>query len=267
MAPPGAAVNEPEAAAPERKAVEEAVPRKIIYTAQVELLVEGLEQAEEQLMRFVKEQGGYVARSEVQSSPGWQRTGTWTVRVPVDHFDAFMAAVAQLGELRRSKTDSDDITDRYYDLRARIKNKGQEEERLLEHLKKSTGSLKDILTVEDHLSRVRGEIEQMQGQLQRWDKETQLATVTVVLHDRKGYVPPTNPAFTTTIGRTFGASLDALAGFGKVVVLTVVAVAPWAVVLAVLGVPVGLTLRRRARRLGAQTPPAPLPTATLREGQ
>jgi hypothetical protein len=145
----------------------------------------------------------------------------------------------------------------YYDLRARINNKRQEEECLLEHLKKSTGSLKDILAVEENLSRVRGEIERMQGHLQRWDKETQLATVTVVLHDRKGYVPPTNPAFGTTVGRTFAASLDALAEFGKMVVLTLVAVTPWAVVLAVPAVPVWLALRRRARRPQAQNAPAP----------
>src|SRR5919198_1176155 len=81
--------------APAGKPGAEAVTRKIIYTAQVELVVEGLDQAEQQLLQFVKEQGGYVARSEVQGSPGWPRSGTWTVRVPVDHFNAFMGAIAR----------------------------------------------------------------------------------------------------------------------------------------------------------------------------
>src|SRR5205814_1170549 len=117
-------------------------------------------------------------------------------------------------------------------------------------------SLKDILAVEENLSRVRGEIEQMQGQLQRWDKETELATVTVVLYDRKDYVPPTNPAFGTSISRTFAASLGALAEFGKLVVLAVVAVTPWAPVLTVVAVPLWLALRRRARRLRVPNAPA-----------
>jgi hypothetical protein len=256
MAPQAGAVKEAPQAAPAGQPAAEAVPRKIIYTAQADLVVEDLDEAEQQLMRFVKEQGGYVARSEVQGSPGWPRTGSWTVRVPVDHFNAFTAAVAALGELRHGKTDSDDITDRYYDLGARIKNKRQEEEQLLEHLKKSTGSLKDILAVEENLSRVRGEIEQMQGQLQRWDKETALATVTVVLHDRKGYVPPTSPAFGTSIGRTFTASLDALGEFFRLVILAVVAVTPWALVLGVVAVPVWLARRRYARRPRAGNAPA-----------
>ena len=40
-----------------------------------------------------------------------------------------------------------------------------EEERLLKHLTDSTGKLEDILAVEKELSRVRTEVEQMQGQM------------------------------------------------------------------------------------------------------
>src|SRR5260370_38679568 len=103
-------------------------PRKTIYTAQVELIVEDLAKGEEELKRLIQEQKAYVAESEMRGSPGAPRSGSWTVRVPVDRFDAFMAAIAQIGELRHSRTDSDDITDRYYDLQAHLKNTEGEEE-------------------------------------------------------------------------------------------------------------------------------------------
>jgi hypothetical protein len=163
----------------------------------------------------------------MQTTPGVPRDGHWTVRIPVAHFDAFMAAVAGLGEVQTRQTDSDDITDNYYDLAARLKNKQREEERLLELLKKNTANLQEILTVEENLSRVRAQIEQMQGQLQRWDKETELATVMLTLNESKSYVPTAPPAYSTTIGQTFYGSLDALVSFGKALFLIGVALVPW----------------------------------------
>jgi len=228
-------------------------PRKIIFTAYIELLVDRLDQAEQQLRQLLKAQDGYIAQSRVTGLPGEPRSGSWTLRVPVARFQSLRDALLGLGEMRENKVDSSDITDEYYDLTARIKNKQQEENRLLELLKKTTANLKDILTVEEHLTRVRGDIEQMQGQLQRWEKETALATLTVVLHDRKDYVPPTKPAFGTTIGRTFSRSVDNLIAFGQNVTLVAVAVSPWLPLLVVVAVPLWW-LWRRARRTPAAPP-------------
>ena len=74
-----------------------------------------------------------------------------------------------------------------------------------------------------------------------------LTTVTITVNERKGYVPPTEPAFTTTIGRTFNDSLGALVGLGKGLVLFFAALTPWLPILLALGV-VGWLLVRRARR-------------------
>ena len=86
---------------------------------------------------------------------------------------------------QKNTTDSQDVTEEYYDVEARIKNKRVEEERLLKHLEQSTGKLEDILKVEKEISRVRGEIERQQGRLQYLDKLSALTTVTITLHERK----------------------------------------------------------------------------------
>lgn len=224
---------------------EAAIPRKLIYNAQVTLTVESFDKAEPQVAHLVHDVKGYVAKSEVSGSPGSPRTGSWTIRVPVAKFDEFMDAIAKLGELQRRKTDSEDITDRYFDLQARLKNKQEQENRLREHLKKSTGNLKEILEVEEQLNRVRGEIEVQQGQLQRWDKLVELATVTLTVYERKDYVPATSPTFSTSIGRTFSGSVHLLVEVGKGLCLVVVALVPW---LPVLAVPV-LAIWIFARRL------------------
>jgi hypothetical protein len=255
----------PQAPGQAQPAKPEPVSRKIIYTASVEITVEKFEAAEQELLQLVKAQdGAYIAKSDVRGSPGTPRSGTWTIRVPVAGFEAFKQAVAGLGELQRNQTDSQDVTDEYYDLGARIKNKQVEEERLLKHLEKSTGKLEDILAVEKELTRVRGEIERYQGRRQYLEKLSALTTVTVTIHERKNYVPsePKAPAFGTTVSRTFESSLDLLTAFGKGLVLVTVALVPWLVLLAILAVPAALWWRRRRRRAPPVVQPIPqLPPA------
>jgi hypothetical protein len=229
---------------------EKPVERKLIYTAQIDLVVDDFDTAREEMLALVKESGGYVANSDQPSTVGTPRRGTWTVRVPAARFDDFLAAVSRLGELRHSATNSNDITDAYYDLQAHIKNDETREEglRKLYQSKAATGKLEDLLAIDRELSAVRGRIDAQKGQLQRWDKEVALSTVTVTLQDRRGYVPPVQASFGSSVGQTFSASVDALVAAGKFLVLAVVALAPWLLVLAVVSAPVWYWFRRRRPR-------------------
>jgi hypothetical protein len=226
----------------------QAAPRKIIYNAQVDLVVESVSATEKDLLELVKSNGGYLSETEMNSHPRSPRSATWKVRVPVDTFDTFLASVTRLGELTRNHLDSQDVTQEYYDLEARIANKQQEEKRLLKHLADSTGKLEDILAVEKELSRVRGEIEQGQGRLRYLTNQTALSTITINATEVQGYKPPVSPTFVTTIGRTFHESLSALLSFGKTLVLVAVALVPWVPVIAIVAVPFLWLARRRRTR-------------------
>lgn len=229
--------------------------RKIIYTARLEVVVEDIDTAETSLHELLQTYDGYVARSERTGMPGSTRHGSWTLRIPVARFDTAMEDLGKLGEVRRSTLDSDDITDRYFDLQAEMTNLEAREKALRKlYEEKIAGSkLSDLIEVDRELTAVRGQINQRKGQLQRWDKETAFATIHLDFYDRRGYVPPTAPVFTTTIGRTFEGSIALLVNTGKAIVLIGVALAPWLAVLVVAVVPLALLLRRR------RSPPPPLP--------
>jgi hypothetical protein len=229
------------------------VARKIIYTADLVVIVEDFASAEKDVTKLVKAHHGFVAQSDISSSPGAPRSGRWRARVPVTGFEAFRAAIAALGEVEKNSSEAEDVTDKFYDLQKRIKNKLKEEERLLEHLQKSTGKLAEILQVEKELSRVREEAELMQGQQERLANLSSLTTINVALHERNSYVPAEAAGFDTRIGRTFEGSVNALAACGRAVVLSAVAVAPWLALLAVPGVP-ALVLYRRRRALPVASP-------------
>lgn len=229
------------------------IERRIIYNATVALIVENLSAVELELTRLVRSHGAFVSQNDVSGAPGQPRSGNWTIRVPVSRFDAFIAAVKTLGENQSVHLDSQDVTEEYVDIEARLANKRVEERRLIRHLEASTARLTDILAVEREISRVRSEIEQMEGRRRYLQDQTSLTTITVTLTEVQGYVPEERATFTAQMGRTFGQSFTALREFAQAIILAVVAMAPWLLVLALLGVPAWWMLRRRS---AAPEPPA-----------
>lgn len=237
-----------------RKEAEAAEPeRKIIYTGKISLVVEDFDKAETLLTGLLKEHGGYVATSAVNAQPHQARSGNWTVRVPVAHSDDFRKEIAKLGELRSSTLDSRDVTDEYHDTKNTIKNLEARQEKLREMYKdkKLVAGLQQVLELDRELTSVSTQIDVRKGQVQRWDKETAYATYTVTIYDRRGYVPPESPEFTTTIGRTWSGSVDGLISFGRGIVLVVVALTPWLPVIALIVVPAFLLIRRGLRGIAA----------------
>jgi Domain of unknown function (DUF4349) len=237
-------------------------PRKIVYNATLTLVVESLAAFEQPFLKLVNDSGGYVSQSDRTSNTDTKGRSTLTVRLPVEKFEPFLTAVGRMGELQHSHVDSQDVTQEFYDLEARIANKQEEEKRLLKHLNESTGKLEDILAVEREVTRVRGEVEQMQGRLRYLANVSALSTVTVTASEVSNFVPPIQPTFAGQIRRTFNDSLDTLVGFGKAVILIAVAVAPWLPVILVVGL-VLLWLVKKSYitlgRPGFTSPRAPVP--------
>ena len=201
--------------------------RVIIYTATVDLVVENLTLGQNKLTQLVKANGGYIAETNVGGESGAQRTGSWKVRVPVEKYEAFMAGAQRLGELQSINSSSQDVTAEFYDVSARIKNKRVEEQRLQELLRRATGKLTEVLQVEKELSRVRGEIEQLQGRIRVLSDLSSLTTVTISMREIKDYVPPAPPTFATEVARQFSGSIAVMKGLGKGLVLLGAALLPW----------------------------------------
>jgi hypothetical protein len=243
---PPAGVAKSDAAVPPQSGIS----RKIIYRAQVDLVAEDFAGIPAQVTSLATQFGGFVANSRLTSLPGTARSGTWTIRVPVDQYEPCLAAARKLGEVRNVSSNSRDVTEEYYDLEARIRNKKQEEDRLLKLLATATGKLEEVLSVERELSRVRGEIEQMEGRKRVLTDLAALSTIQLSIEEIKGYVPEEGADYRTRVRRAFDTSVRALFTAGTELSIFAVVLAPWAAVLAVPAILVLLVLAawRRARR-------------------
>jgi len=235
--------------------------RKIIYTGQIDLVTENLGVFETKLRQLIVLRKAYIADSDRSGSAGASLHGMWKIRVPVDGYDEFVRGAVSLGELVSLKANSQDVSEEFFDLEARQVAKKVEEERLLKHLTESTGKLDEILAVERELSRVRTEIERMQGRLRALANLTSLATVTITASEIKGYVPPQAPTFGTRIARSFFGSLDSLREFGEAVAIFIVAIIPWLPLillgLGILYVVARRLLTRLSRVVLMDVPPPP----------
>jgi hypothetical protein len=206
-----------------------AVSRKIIYDAQVDLVVESVDPIAKKVSSLVQDVRGYIAEQNVTGSPGSQRSMRWRFRIPVDQFDSFVNSIVALGELERNNRTSQDITEQYYDIEARIKNKKLEEQTLNKILQERTGKLEDVLKIEIELSRVRGEIEQLEGKIRVLENLSSLATLTLNVREREKYAPapPVVADFPTQIARAWDASMLGLVNMAKSLVLWAVSWAIW----------------------------------------
>jgi hypothetical protein len=226
----------------------QSVPRKIIYTAGVDLLVGDVAEASTKLSGLVQQFNGLVAQSEIKSDRGTPRAADWRVRVPVDRFEDFIHQVVALGEPTKNRTDSDDITDKFFDFQVRIANKKVQVERLQKIIKEQTGKVSEILEAERELGRVTTELEELEGTLKLWENQTSLATVNITMLERTRYIPPESPTFAASVSRTFKGSVDSLVSFLQNVALGIVAFAPWTPVAALFALPFWFLLRRTKAR-------------------
>jgi hypothetical protein len=224
-----------------------ATSRQIIYRATLVLHVQNFADTERKIATLVKTSGGFVAQFREDRPYGSQRGGHWTVRIPVDRFQPFVDEVGQLGVAESREVQSEDVTEEYVDLTARLKNKQQLETRLLELVAKRSDEIKDVIALEAELSRVREEIERMQGRLRYLNDRVQLTTVDITAYERLDYRPPES-TFSGRVAQTLAVSLDNLKLVGEGLLLVIVAVAPWLAVLAIAMLPTIWLLRRLLRR-------------------
>ncbi len=165
------------------------VQRKVISIATVSLEVESVETAVGQVRDIAGRLGGFV--EQLSSSGGSESPfAELTVRVPQPQFEPALTRIEALGEVQSRELGSEDVTEQFIDLSARLRTSRREEQSLLALLERSS-SVTEILTVERELTRVRSDIERAQGQLTFLERQVDLATIRVVLFP-PGTLP-TNP--------------------------------------------------------------------------
>ena len=194
------------------------VSRKIVRQAELELEVSAPGTTQTAIERLAEQHGGYVvsAARDTDHDTAVDVRVTLVVRVPQAELTTTIAEVKRLGRgIGSEHITSDDVTDEYIDLTARISSQQKLEEQYLEILKRAT-TVKDAMDVQKELAEVRTEIERLQGRQQLLDKESAFSTLTVHLNTAVPQIAVSTTTFGGTVRRAWsdalGLSADLISG-------------------------------------------------------
>ncbi len=153
--------------------------RQVISQASASIEVEDVPAAVDQVRAIAESLGGFVGQLSSSGGPERQQS-TMTIRVPQLEFFATLERIKSLGKVRSENVGSEDVTEQFIDLEARLQSAQRQEESLLSLLGRAE-NVNEILTIERELSRVRSDLERYQGQLNFLERRVDLATIVVSL--------------------------------------------------------------------------------------
>jgi hypothetical protein len=193
----------------------------IARTASLALVVKNFEGVEAAVKAVVARHSGYIGELSTSTPPDAAKTFSATLRVPSAQLEPALAELKQLGRADQESQAGEEVTKQYVDLAARLKNSRATEERLLGVLRNNTGKVKDVLEVENEISRVRGEIEEMEADQRALQSRIDFATITLSVTEE--YKASLNSAPSSTGTRLHNAFV---AGYHSVVE-NVIGLAAW----------------------------------------
>lgn len=250
--------------------LEVAQDRKVIRQAQLELEADDTRAAFDRIVALAQTAGGFVADATVHPVEGDDDhpTVSMTLRIPASELTATMTAIkGSVNKVVSESQGAQDVTAQYIDLEARLTNLEALEVELrallTEVRQQPEADPEKLLRVFNEISTVRGEIEQIQGQLNYLDDVVDLATLSIGLTPTPAVVPIVEDTW-----EPVEVARDAL----RSLVSGLQGVADWAInfalytlpmLLLVLGIPglIGFVgYRQWRKRRPPATPSAPVPS-------
>jgi hypothetical protein len=150
---------------------------KIVRTGSLALQVKELDKAVATAQDKIRGLGGYVGASR-QTNDGDRSIATITYRIPSDRWEEAVTGLRGLGTLLDEQTDAVEVTGQLIDLGARINNL-RASETALQAISRQATKIADVLEVQNRLSEVRGQIEQLEAQRAHLSDQASFGTLAV----------------------------------------------------------------------------------------
>lgn len=158
------------------KAEPSSATRLFVRTASIDVAVASVQQAAEEAVRFTEQAGGYIHDSSMTKDG----RGTFDLRIPAAQLDAVLGQLATLGEEKSRRVSTEDVTDQVTDLDAELANKRALRDRLRDLLARAK-DVKDVLAVENELTRVQTDIDSLEARLKKMRDDVAFSSVSLTL--------------------------------------------------------------------------------------
>lgn len=187
--------------------------RMIIRSGIMSLEIDKFEDTEAKIKETANRYNGYITNTTSNLNASNKRSGTITVRVQADKFDAMLGELSKLGKVMNQNISGKDVTEEFMDAEARMKTQQELESRLLKLLAEKTASLTSVVEVEQKLANVRENIEKTQGRMRFLKDQSSYSTLTVSVYEPSMLNTSTGGGFFYELGQSVKKGLE---GFTKV---------------------------------------------------
>ena len=222
--------------------------RDVVRYGSLSLEVEDADDALERVTAIAERVGGYITSSS-RSGEGENLYLSATLRVPVAEFSSVMAALRDEGEILYEDIGSYEVTLAVLDLEARLENLRASEDAFLALLDRAE-SVADVVAVQSELSRIQGDIESYEAQLNGMKDQVEMASITVSLS------LPVSPVEVATgefdLAYELSNALANLINVGRAVIVALINILVIGAPIALLGGLFGSLIGRAARMLASR---------------
>ena len=237
--------------------------RKLARRADISVTVPDVDAAAAKVRVIAASAKGLVVAEAISSEPDDPALGgfsTITISVPADELDATLDRLAELGKVHSRTASTDDVTAQFVDTESRLKTMQASVARVRALMSQAT-KLSEIVALEGELTRRQADLEATETQLAALDDAVALAPVEMRLSTDDKVLEKKDDDTGFLAGLTAGWT--AFTGSVTVLLTAIGAVLPFAVVAALVLVPLAVWLRRRtsSTSLPAQAAVQPPPAA------
>ena len=170
--------------------------RKIVKTVNLNTETKKFDESIEWFKSYVASFNGIIDSSYIDSgninNKNYRKNANFNVRIPAEKLDSFLDKIGGNLNVTFRQENISDITEEYSDTESRLKSLKIEEESLNAMLKKAK-TVEEMIKVEDKLSSVRTDIENITRRLKRYDKQVTYSTVNVSISEVKDLTEPQVP--------------------------------------------------------------------------
>ena len=232
---------------------------KIIYTADMTLETRDFDQASDALAALVTSLGGYFESRELNQG-GTYRSVYCVIRVPASRFTEFLEQAGEVAHMTYRNEYSQNVSEAYYDLEARLTTQRTKLSRLQELLAKAE-NMADIITIESAIADTELQIEYLTGSLRKYDNLIDYSTVNLSLREvyRLSNEEVTPVTFGERLASAFQRGLDRgidnLEDFVISIARNWLTLIVWAAVIAAAVVLIRRRIRKRRAEKGSAAQP------------
>ncbi|MDY0235615.1 MAG: DUF4349 domain-containing protein [Gudongella sp.] len=192
-------------------------PDKVITTIFLGFETTEFENSLDRMYALIEENKGYISSSNIYFRNYYDtqrmRSGEFAIRIPRDKVNQFKSQIPEIGNLVNESSSKEDVTTYYTDTESRLNVLEIKESRLLSLLEKAE-KIEDILAIENQLSQVISEKEELKKTLVNLDDKIDYSTINLSLAEVRK-VSTTETTETTFIDRMTNAFNNSLYQFRR----------------------------------------------------